>query len=222
MAGILKASEVNTLGRLKQVSKLHFRGFSTRKIAEEMDMPIRSVERDVATITDRIREFDDIEKTLKDLVGNTQVELTKLNELEAEQWKQLDHASERVVQTDAFGNALFELNQRTGEKTQNPILGPRSPGHIISSTNALLGIGKQRAELLKLIGPKVDITVRLQLQQKVQTRILEAIQGADPALYAQIYREIQVIAETSTTQTALNPGRDTIDAEYTEVDDVDE
>jgi hypothetical protein len=217
MAGIVKASDLSTAARLKQVAKLHFRGFSARKIAEEMGYGWKAATRDVALITDQVREFEDINEYLRDLVARTQEQLTQLAELAAEQWKLLDDASEIVVRTDAFGAPLPVLDPITGKPTGEFQKGPRAPGQVIAASSMLVGIGKQRAELLKLIGPKVDISIKLQLQEQTQARILEVLQGLAPDVYAQVYRELQIIAEAS-EQKAL-PAGDAIDAEFREADD---
>jgi hypothetical protein len=217
MAGIVAAKDLNLIGRLKQVSRLHFRGFSNRKIAEEMGMTLAQVDRDVRTVTDRVKEFDNLDEYLRDLIKRTGEELTQLGELAAEQWKLLDHASEIVAQTDPFGNPIKEINPETGQQTGRVQTGPRSPGLVISITNALLSIGKRRAELLKLVDPKIDISIKLQIQEQTQGRILEVLQSLAPDIYAQLYRELEIIQET-VEQKALRGGDDTIEGEFREVD----
>ena len=88
---------------------------------------------------------------------------------------------------------------------------------VISATNTLIALGKQRSELLKLVGPKVDISVRLQIQSTIQARILEAISGVAPDLYRALHREIQIITESAGDEPlAISGGRgDYIDGEFT-------
>lgn len=217
MAAIKQAKDLNLIGRLKEVSRLHFRGMSSRIIAREMDMQESAVKRDILTITDRVKELDNVDEYLKDLVARTGEELTQLNEMRAETWKQLDYASEMTVVTDPFGNPIMDLDLATGASTGRPKQAPRSAGMVISATNTLIALGKQRSELLKLVGPKVDISVRLQIQSTIQARILEAISGVAPDLYRALHREIQIITESAGDEPlAISGGRgDYIDGEFT-------
>lgn len=219
MATIKKASELNYIGRLKQVSTLHFRGFSNRKIAAEMETDEKTIRKMVAIITDQVREFDDINSHLNDLIARTGEELTKLNELEAEQWKLLDWCTEEVVQVDGFGNPLKVIDCNTGKLTDEVQVGPRKPTMIPTVTAQIANLSKQRAELLKLIGPKVDISVKLQLQEQTQVRILEVLRELAPDTYAQLHRELTIIAESiqGEAQKALPAG--VFDAEFEEIPD---
>jgi hypothetical protein len=217
----VKAKQAADLGlheRLKECAKWHFRGISMRKIAEMMGYSEAQVRRDVALISSRIKEFDDLDRHLRDIVARLGEEITKLSELEAEQWKLLDWATEEVIQVagpfgtpvpvladngqpqkDQFGNTLYEK-------------GPRKPNMVPIITAQLSNLSKQKAEYLKIIGPKVDISVNLNLQLRAQALILEKLRTVDKATYAILYNELQVLAEAN-GQKAL-PSGDVIDAEF--------
>lgn len=222
---IPKARDLSTVARLKQVAKYHFRGWSPARIAREMDCDQRTVAKDIAQITSQTRELDNVGAYLNDLIARTGEQIVQLDEIAAEQWKLLDWCTEEVVQVDAFGNPLSELDPQTGQVQKvngypKPQLGPRKPGMIPTVTAQLQKTLEQRAQLLKLIGPKVDISVKLQVQEQTQARILEAIATAAPELYGQLYKELQIIAETAEQQFSLPPGTaEAIEVEFTDVSD---
>lgn len=224
MAGAKKAADLNLHGRLKEVSKWHFRGFSHRKIAEMMECDEATIRRDVKLITDRMREFEDLDEHLRNVVARLGEEITKISELEAEQWKLLDWASEEVIQVGGPFNSPIAVVGEDGQPKKDPLTGapmfekgPRKPGMIPVIVAQIASLSKQKAEYLKIVGPKVDIAVNLNMTMRVQTLILEKIRSADPDLYAQIYRELRVLKESG-GKMALPSGDDAIEAEYTDVE----
>lgn len=210
-----QAADLSLHERLREVARWHFRAQSARKIAEMMGMSEAQVRRDIKVITARIKEFDDLDKHLRDIVARLGEEITKISELESEQWKLLDWAMEEVVQVAGpFGTPVPILDPRTGQPTGQFEVGPRKPGMIPVITAQLASLSKQKAEYLKIIGPKVDISVNLNLQLRAQSLILEKLRGLDPTTYSVLYKELQVLAEAN-GQKALPAGTDdVIDAEF--------
>jgi len=214
--------DLNLLGRLKLVSKWHFRGVSGRKMAQMFGTDEKEVRKCIAQITSRVREFEDIDAHLKNLIARTGEELTKLGELEADLWQQLDHAKEMTVKVDGFGVPIRKLDLVSGQPVKengNDVfeIVPRKASIIPTLVGQLANLSKQKAELLKLIGPKVDISVNLQLQLQMQSRLMEVIRESSPELYGRVYRELQVLADNAKQTLALPSGTDVIDAEYEEV-----
>lgn len=215
-----KARDLNTLGRLKEVGRWHFRGMSIRKIAELLEMSADQVRKDVNLIKSRTREFEDLDSYLKDLIARTGEELTKLTNHEAELYEVLDYAKEHVVKLDGFGQPIPKRDPLTGKPIEGQFeAGPRSPTQIGQTVRDLAAISKQRAELLKLIGPKVDISMNLQLQLQMQSRILEVIKEY-PEVYSAVYQQLRVIAENAKAKPLAIAAlaEDALDAEYQETE----
>lgn len=209
------ASEMTLHERLKNVARWHFRGQSERKIAEMLVMSPSQVHRDIQTITARIKEFDDLDKHLRDIVARLGEEITKISELEAEQWRLLDWAMEEVVQVAGpFGTPVPVLDPKTAQPTGEWEKGPRKPSLIPVITAQLSSLSKQKAEYLKIIGPKVDISVNLNLQLRAQALILEKLRGLDPNTYAVLYKELQVLAEAGGQKALPAATEEVIDAEF--------
>lgn len=223
--GLKQAGEMTLHERLKAVARWHFRGISSRKIADMIGSNEQQIRRDIKTITSQIREFPDIEAHLRDLVARLGEEITKITELEAEQWKLLDWATEEVVQVggafmspiavvgdngqpkkDEYGNIVYEK-------------GPRKPTMVPVITAQIANLSKQKAEYLKIIGPKVDVSINLNLQLRTQALIMEKLRSLDPTTYALLYNELQVLVEASGQKALPVPSPDAIDAEFTPVVD---
>jgi hypothetical protein len=217
-----RAATMNLIARLKLVAQLHARGFSTSRIATELDYDRKSATRDVAAIRERYREFDDLDAHLRDVQARTGEQLQKLNEQEAVLWKQLDWIKEWVVQTDGFGAPIYEHDEN-GDRKSEPLYGPRKPGSIPQIIGQIQSVNKQQAELLGLLNKNIDITMKLELTERVQVIILDSIKSTDPSLYTQIVRQIKAAKATldTTKPLALTGGtgrniEDVLDVEYQE------
>lgn len=215
-----KASELSLLARLKLIGTLHGRGWSDSRIARELDYDRRMVAKDVATVTERFREFDDLDAHLRDVQARTGEQLSRLNEQEAILWSQLDYAREWVVQTDGFGAPIYEHNEE-GAKHDKPLFGPRRGGIIPQLIGQIQSVNKQQAELLGLLNKNIDITVKLQLNERIQVEMLDAIRDTDQEVYGRLIRRLQAVKATI-DRPAL-PGNavdrsleDVIDAKYVE------
>jgi len=220
--GKLRAAEdaVGSLpDTLREVAKWHFRGMSKPWIADRLGLSMETVSKYLKHITARIKQFDDVDKYLKDLIARTGEELTKLSLLEAELWKMHEWASKMVVKVDNFGNPIPVRDHETGQPIPGQFeVGPNKAGYIPIIVGQMGQLYKQRAELLKLIGPKVDVSVNLQFQLETQGRILQILRESAPEVYAQVYRELKVVANQHALKDKENlalPG-DTIDAEFSE------
>lgn len=175
--------------KIKEVGKWHFRHFSIRQIAEKTGLSPNTVQKYIAIIRDRMQGMPDVDNWIRDTVARTMEEIDKLNELEIKAWEMLDWASELVPDLDKDGCEQF--NPETGQK----IMKPRRPGYVTQASGQIMQIGRQRAELLKLIGNKVDLTVNLQFALKVQSVVMEKLNELDPIKYAELHREIGVLAD---------------------------
>lgn len=216
-----RAADLNLTARLKLVAKLHMRGFSASRIATELDYDIRRARGDIATITDRYREFEDLDAHLRDVQTRTGEQLTKLNELEATLWKQLEWASEWVPQVEQMGDGtvVHKYEQDTNGNSV-PSYGPRKPGMVPQLVGQIQAINKQQAELLGLLNKNVDVTVKLQQTERIQIVMLEAIKSADPKLFGEVRRQIKAV-QASVKQTALVTDAGTgqsLEAEYIDAD----
>ena len=208
-----RAEDLNLVARLKLVGTLHMRGFSARRIARELDYGASQAAKDVAMVIDRYRDFEDLDEHLRDVQARAGEKITELSEMSATLWKQLDYAQEWVVKTDGFGAPVYEFNE-DGSRKADPLMGPRNPGVIPGLIGQLAAIQKQSSELLGLLDRNVDITVKLQQNQRIQVIMLEAIKNSDPKLYGEVRRHIQAIV-SSGSQLAL-PSADVVDAEFQE------
>lgn len=212
---------------LKEVTKLHFRGYNNRAIGEKLNLDQTAVARYVKMIADKASESENYDRFLSDTITRTMESIHGIDELMSEAWNLLEYCKEEVPQRNAMGGLIFEtddngepvFNSMTGK--EKVLLGPRSPGRIPGVLNQIAGLVKQRAELLKLIGPKVDISIKLQIQEQTQARILETLKGLDPETYTMLYRQLEVITEsTNEKRLALtggvdeDPPSDFIEAEY--------
>lgn len=197
------------------------RGYSPSRIARELDYDVRLARQDVATVTDRYREFENLDEYLKDVTARTGEQLTKLNEQEAILWKTLDWCCEEVVQVNGFGDPIHEHDDE-GEKKTAPLFGPRKIGLIPQVMGQIQQINKQQNELLGLLNKNVDITMKLQLTERIQVLTIEAIREADPETYRKIRRQIAA-AQASIDIPALPSGGsgrsldEVLDAQYVEV-----
>lgn len=195
------AKDLNVPARLKLVGTLYGRGFSPTRIARELNYDLRTAQKDIAMVINQIREFDDVERHLRDVTARMGEQLTKLNEQESILWKQLDWATEWVIQTDGMGKPIYE-NDPDAEaddgvhKKPNPLYGPRRPNMVMQLVNQLQTINKQQAELLGLMHKNVDISVTLQKTEALQIRIVEAIKDTDPDTYRKLLRQLQAIEAT--------------------------
>lgn len=224
MAENKTAAEMTLPERLKFVAKWHFRGTSNRKIAAMLSCSSSLIDNDVKRITSQMREHPDIDEHLRNIVARLGEELTKIGEAEAECWQLMDWCSEEVVQLGGPFMAPIKKYDKHGAEMKDSMghtvyeMGPRKPSMIPGLIAQISSLSKQKAEYLKIIGPKVDISVNLQLQLKMQSVIMERLKEIDPNVYATLYRELQVIAE-SEGKLALAPGKeDALDAQFVEVE----
>lgn len=215
-----KAKEMQLLDRLKLVSKFHSMGFGATRIARELEYSESQAKRDIAAVVDRTREFDDLDEYLRNTTARIGEQIEKLNEQEATLWKQLDWARAWVVQTDSFGAPVYEYDEN-GDRNPQPLHGPRRPGIVPQLVGQIQGVNKQQAELLGLLHKQVDISMKLQLTERVQVTILESIKECDKDVYTRIVRQIQ--AAKATLDMPALPGSgtgrtldDVIDARFIE------
>lgn len=187
--------------KLKLVGTLNGRGYSASRIARELDCDLRTAQKYIATVVNRYREFDDVDKHLNDVTARMGEQLQKLNEQESVLWKQLDWAKEWVIQRDGMGRPIYELDEDAEAETGTsqkavPLYGPRKPGMVSQLIGQLQAINKQQSEYLGLLNKNVDISVTLQKTELFQIRIMEVIQETDPETYKKLRRALQAAEST--------------------------
>lgn len=207
------------IARIKEVGKWHFRHLSSRQIAEKCGLSLTTVTKYIAIIKDRMQGLDDIDVFIRDVVARTMEELDRLQEQEVKLWELLDWASTPVHDTK------WDKDTKESEPIYIdgvPLMKPRSPGYITQATAQMQQVIRMRAELLKLIGNKVDISINLQFAQKTQVLILEKMAELAPEHYRQLRAEIAVLAdqfEKGGEKVALGTSKDVFDAAYSEIPD---
>lgn len=199
--------EDERIEKIKAVAKWHFRHFSVRQIAEKTGLSPTTVQNYIKLVKDRMQGMEDVDAFIRDVVTRTMEELDRLQEQELKVWDMLDWSSTLVPdykRSPRDDNADDEGERYVDPVTKEPLMKPRSPGYMIQATAQLQAIIRQRAELLKLIGNKVDLTVNLQFAQKVQIAIMEKMGELDPVKYRELRREIEVMAEQFKMKTGEN------------------
>jgi hypothetical protein len=184
-----RAKDLNLKARLKLVERLYRRGFSTKRIADELEYSTDQAAVDLRAIREGAREFEDHNEFLKAVTDRTADLLTRLNEQEAELWRQFDWHREWVVQVNQFGEPIYE-RLPNGEKSDEPLMGPRKASGVRSIISQLTVINKNQAEVLGILQKNADVSARLEKTERTQAIILEMLQDADPALFAKIRRLI--------------------------------
>lgn len=194
-----KATDLSLPARLKLVGTMRGRGWSANRIARELHYDVRTAKKDIATVIDRYREFEDVDVHLKDVSARLGEQLTKLNEQEAILWKQLDWAREWVIQKDGFNQPIYESvhdDEEGAIQAPTPLMGPRRPGIVLQTISSLMAIQKEQNTLLGLLNKNVDISVTLQKTEMVQVRIMEVLKDADPDTYKKIVRVLKAAEST--------------------------
>ena len=201
----------NATERAREVSELYFRGLSQQAIAKQLGARATEVKHYVEIIQMSAYKSDMMDEFFENLQQRTMEHLTALDAQIAITYAELDYARERVVQVNGFGVAIQELDERSGQPTGKYMVGPRHAGSIPKLLKQLEVLYKQKAEVLKIVGQKSDMTIRLQISHQVQTVILEYIQTLSPEIYAELYRQIEAIVPDAKALSV------TIDGDYKEV-----
>lgn len=215
------AREINTTERLKLVTKLHGMGFSVSRIARELDYSIALAKKDVAAIINRFQEIENFDEHLKNVTARTQEQIERLESLRAILSKQLDYFQE-WVQAWVYlpdGSRVPELDE--GGRIA---FGPRKAAMIPALVGQIQNLDKQISELLGLYHKSIDITVKLEQTERIQTVILEVIKEADPEIAQHLIRRIAAAKATirgtpqlTTTDRSYLNENDTVDADFADV-----
>lgn len=190
-------SALSATDRAEAISELYFRGLTVPTIARQVGARPSEVQHYIDIIQMSAYKSDMMDKFFENLQQRTMEHIAALDSQIAITYHELDYARERVVQITQFGTAINELDPVTGQPTGAIMLGPRHASAIPKLLKQLEVLYKQKAEVLKIVGQKSDVTVKLQITHQVQTVILEFIQALDPMVYANLYRQIQAIVPDS-------------------------
>jgi hypothetical protein len=184
---------LNATERAEQVSELYFRGLTVPVIARQLGAKPSEITHHIEIIQMSAYKSDKMDKFFDNLQQRTMEHLAALDSQIAIAYQELDYARERVIQVNQFGAPIRELDSQTGVAGNEFMFGPRNAPAIPKLMKALEVLHKQKAEVLRIVGQKSDVTVKLQITHQVQTVILEFIQQLDPSVYADLYRQIQAI-----------------------------
>jgi predicted transcriptional regulator len=192
--------------RAQEVSELYFRGLSHQAIAKQLGARPSEIKHYIEIIQMSAYKSEMMDAFFENLQQRTMEHLAALDSQIAIAYQELDYARERVVQVSQFGTALAELDIRSGQPTGKIMLGPRHAAAIPKLLKQLEVLHKQKAEVLKIVGQKSDMTIKLQISHQVQTVILEYIQTLSPDIYAELYRQIEAIVPDSQALTTTLEG----------------
>lgn len=202
---------LNATERAQEVSELYFRGLPQHAIAKQLGARQSEVKHYIEIIQMSAYKSDMMDAFFENLQQRTMEHLAALDSQITIAYQELDYARERVVQVNQFGSAIQELDERSGQPNGKIMLGPRHPAAIPKLLKQLEALYKQKAEVLKIVGQKSDVTIKLQISHQIQTVILEYIQTLSPEIYAELYRQIQAIVPDQQVLAT------TIDADFREV-----
>ncbi|SRR6266704_647335 len=186
--GYLDATE-----RAEAVGELYFRGLSVPAIAKQLGAPWSEVRHFIDIIAMSAYKSDRMEAFFENLQQRTMEHITALDAQIEITYFELDAARERVVALDEEGFPLVERDPRTGAPTQKLKTRPRSERMIAPMLSQLERLHRQKADVLKIINQKSDMTVKLQISHQIQNVILEYIQTLSPEVYAELHRQISAI-----------------------------
>jgi len=185
------AKELSLQARLKQVLKLHMMGMSHFSISREMEYSVAQAKKDVAIISHATREWEDIGEHLKDTVARTGELLKTLKNQQDVLQKQLDFASEWVIQLDNFGQAIH-VKLPSGENGEL-LYGPRDSRLSLSLSSKITDLAEQQGKLLGVYSKTMDVTVKLEESERTTLLVLEAIHEAAPELQSKIVRKLKAM-----------------------------
>lgn len=186
-------SALDIMERTESVTEHYFRGLNVQSIARTLGAKQSEVQQIVDIIEHSAYRSETMSAFFEDLQQRTMEHLRALDEQLKICYAELDEARERIVKVNEFGGPVFEADPSTGLKTTTPMMVPRSAAVIPKLLKQIETLLKQKAEVLKLVGQKTDVTVKLQISHQVQTVILEFIQTLSPEIYAELYRQIEAI-----------------------------
>ena len=211
------AHDMTYVNRIKRVQTLTYQGLNPRQIAEKLGYSIGRAKADVALVRSQVRDIDNLEAHLKDVIGRTGEELERLQTQHATMWELFEHASEMIVEmtpTEFGMQATPEIDPETGEAIyildeagnraqyiddkgkprfrKKLRMAARDMKLALKIQGEINKLGQRRSELLKIIGPKIDISVQLAMQERTQQIVLDTLQSLEPVVYARVYRQLQL------------------------------
>ena len=196
---------LNATERAREVGELYFRGLPVMSIAKELGAKVSEVKHHIDIIQISAYKSDRMELFFENLQQRTMEHLMALDAQLAIAYSELDKARERVAVVSGFGEPLYELDPKTGERTNRILTQPRNAPAIVPLLRALESIMKQKADVLRIVGNKTDVNVKIQVSHQIQTVILEFIQTLSPDIYAELYRQIQAIVPNEMMTIDANP-----------------
>lgn len=144
------------LARLEIVAKLYKRGYSIRKIREEvmrrLDLPtysLQTVHKDVRTLLDEWRE-----SRLDDLDDALELELQRIDDTVRELWEQWEKSKTDYSKTESKQKGSPSRDKDTGQTTIRTFQTERKETEVVSLGNPayISEIRQQLAERRKLLG----------------------------------------------------------------------
>ena len=144
------------LARLEIVAKLYKRGYSIRKIRDEvmrrLDLPtysLQTVHKDVRTLLDEWRE-----SRLDDLDDALELELQRIDDTVRELWKQWEKSKTDYSKTESKQKGSPSRDKDTGQTTIRTFQTERKETEVVSLGNPayISEIRQQLAERRKLLG----------------------------------------------------------------------
>lgn len=144
------------LARLEIVAKLYKRGYSIRKIRDEvmrrLDLPtysLQTVHKDVRTLLDEWRE-----SRLDDLDDALELELQRIDDTVRELWEQWEKSKTDYSKTESKQKGSPSRDKDTGQTTIRTFQTERKETEVVSLGNPayISEIRQQLAERRKLLG----------------------------------------------------------------------